>query len=133
MNISIVKKQYGLWIQNAYIDIRYYLIQVEMASLTTDLNEDNRELRRSKLETHVDILRVIADGAEKPTHIMYKANLSWVALQVYLRSLMKRGLIVTKNVNGRKKYELTDQGFRVLNYFLRIRQALDVKEILVEQ
>jgi predicted transcriptional regulator len=88
-------------------------------------------LRRSRLETYVDILRAIAEGSGKPTHIMYRANLSWVALQSYLKSLIKRNLISVKEIGGRKIYELTDEGYRVMNYFFKIKQSLDLKEISV--
>jgi hypothetical protein len=34
--------------------------------------------KRSRLEIYLDVLRIVSQGEKKPTHIMYKANLSWV-------------------------------------------------------
>jgi predicted transcriptional regulator len=57
--------------------------------------------RRSRMETFCDILRVIGAGAEKPTHIMYKANLSWTTLEDALATL------VNKEFSREKDGELT--------------------------
>jgi hypothetical protein len=46
------------------------------------------------METFCDMLAAIGKGAEKPTHIMYKANLSWNVMQAYLKVLVTQGLVV---------------------------------------
>ena len=47
--------------------------------------------RRSRMETLCDIVKAIGAGAEKPTHIMYKANLSWTVMQGYIKELETQG------------------------------------------
>ena len=49
--------------------------------------------RRSQMEIYMDILRAVAEGRRRPTHIMYRANLSWARLRRYLNFLVKQGLL----------------------------------------
>jgi len=83
--------------------------------------------RRSRMETYCDILRAIGSGAEKPTHIMYKANLSWTVMQGYIRALESQGLIVSGNEEGKRQYHLSDKGFQLLNQFISIREDLNLQ------
>jgi predicted transcriptional regulator len=98
-------------------------------SNTTANNNNNVLNRRSRLETNADILRAIAEGAEKPTHIMYKANLSWSVMQGYIKALEEQSLIVSRETDGRRHYELTEKGLRVLNAFLAVRRELDLQNL----
>lgn len=78
------------------------------------------------METFCDILRAIGAGAEKPTHIMYKANLSWTVMQVYIKSLEVQGLVVSNSDQGKRLYHLSDKGFQLLSQFLTIREDLNL-------
>ena len=49
--------------------------------------------RRSKLEILIDVLNAIKNGTEKPTRIMYKANLSWRLLNSTLSTLESQDLV----------------------------------------
>ncbi|SRR5579863_764380 len=80
--------------------------------------------RRSRLETYGDILYAVSVGASKPTHIMYKANLSWVVMKEYLKSLERFGFITSEENNGNRIYQLSDAGFRVLKQFLEVKDEL---------
>lgn len=82
--------------------------------------------RRSRLETYGDILYAVSIGASKPTHIMYKANLSWVVMKEYLKSLEQYGLITSTENNGNRVYQLSDGGFRVLKQFLEVKDELNL-------
>jgi predicted transcriptional regulator len=82
--------------------------------------------RRSRMETFCDILRAIGAGAQKPTHVMYKANLSWSVLQDYMRALEMQNLVEITNDMGKKTYRLTQKGFQLLNQFLSIREDLNL-------
>ena len=82
--------------------------------------------RRSRMETYCDILKAIAAGAEKPTHVMYKANLSWTVMQSYLKSLEGRGLVMSQETEGKKTYRLSDRGFQLLKQFMSIRDDLSL-------
>ena len=83
--------------------------------------------RRSKMETFGDILKTIAAGTEKPTHIMYKANLSWKILQQYLKALEAQGLVIPSNEDGRRVYRLSEKGFKLLSQFNSVREDLLLK------
>jgi predicted transcriptional regulator len=84
----------------------------------------NQLVRRSRLETYGDILYAVSIGATKPTHIMYKANLSWVVMKEYLKSLEQFGLITSTESNGNRIYHLSDAGFKVLKQFLEVKDEL---------
>jgi predicted transcriptional regulator len=71
--------------------------------MTTTRNVQSRVKRRSQMETFCDVVRVIGAGTRKPTHIMLKANLSWPALQEYLRKLYAQGLVEFQEINEGKK------------------------------
>jgi predicted transcriptional regulator len=78
--------------------------------------------RRSKMEMYLDILRAIGSGAEKPTHVMYKANLSWVVMRGFLENLKAQGLVEENLVEGRSTLRLTNRGYELLNQFLVVRE-----------
>ena len=61
--------------------------------------------KRDRLEIIKDILRAINDKGQsvKPTHIMYRANLSHQMLNLYTNDLLKRKLIAEKFNKKNKK------------------------------
>lgn len=81
------------------------------------------------------MLRVIKGGVQKPTRIMYGANLSWKPLQQVLRSLLDQGLIMEIDVSDggdkrtSKHYEITQKGENVLRYFDRARRLIELEEV----
>lgn len=84
-------------------------------------------VRRSKLETCIDIMEIISKGVGKPTRIMYKANLSWNPMQKYLSFLIDQELIACKSKGERARYEITDKGLRTLSYFRRVKETLPLE------
>jgi len=80
--------------------------------------------KRSRLQIYLDVLRVINNGVQKPTHIMYKCNLSWVPLKEVLESLMAQGLLVKGETKQRKIYEITEKGKDVLRYFDKAKELI---------
>ena len=78
------------------------------------------------METVCDILRALAAGADKPTHIMYKANLSWTVMQEYIKSLEAQGLVIANLEQGKHLYHLSEKGFQILSQFMTIREELDI-------
>ena len=78
------------------------------------------------METYYDILRVLGKGAEKPTRVMYRANLSWSSLQVHIKCLEAQGLIEISEI-GKREYHLSDKGFQILNQILSIREDLSLQ------
>jgi predicted transcriptional regulator len=82
--------------------------------------------RRSKVEVYCDVLYAIGSGAEKPTHIMYKANLSYNVLCDHIEKLARKGLVISEELNGKKRFHLSERGFKILQQFLILRQELDL-------
>ena len=85
------------------------------------------EKRRGKLEIIADILSSIQDkeGKIKPTHLLYKSNLSHAKLKEYLDILLKKGMIEEKLVEGKKMFFMKDQGHKFLSEFERIKEFSD--------
>ncbi len=84
-------------------------------------------VKRTKLEVVRDILRAINDknGRIRPTHILYKANLSHQMLDEYLTDLINRGLVVETKVGNSRTYALTDKGFEFLRKYKMISEFVD--------
>jgi len=82
------------------------------------------EKRRGKLEIIADILRSMQkkEGKIKPTHLLYKSNLSHAKLKEYLTMLLEKGMIEEKLVKGRKMYFIKEQGYKFLLEFERIKE-----------
>ena len=91
--------------------------------------------RRSKLEIYLDVLWVIKSGTNKPTRIMYGANLSWKPLQKILNSMVSQGLITEIESEDRgdkrttKVYKITQKGENVIQYFSKAKELLPLEEI----
>lgn len=87
-------------------------------------------MRRSKLEMHIDILKVLARrGPLKLTHIMYKANVNCSVLKEFLDFLTEKNLVEERTI-GKKRtvYAITDSGRRVLQYFRELKTVLPIGE-----
>ena len=80
--------------------------------------------KRSRLEIYLDVLRVIGNGTDKATRIMYSSNLSWKPLKETLNFLIERNLIEARNVRRSKRYYITAKGSRVLEYFKKLQEKL---------
>lgn len=87
-------------------------------------------VRRSKLETYIDILEVLAlRGPLKLTHVMYKANVNCSILKEYLEFLIKQGLVEEKTLGKhRVAYAITNKGLIVLKQFRELKQVLPIVE-----
>lgn len=79
-------------------------------------------VRRSRLEIYFDVLKALDRGVDKPTRIMYKANLSWSSLQDTFKTLIDGGFMAVEISKKSKRYRITDKGRRALSYHL---QSLD--------
>ena len=75
--------------------------------------------KRTRLEIFHDILEVIKqrNGKIKPTHILYKANLSHQMLEDYLTELIQKGFVIELNKKEGKFYSLTQKGFDYINQY----------------
>jgi predicted transcriptional regulator len=88
------------------------------------------KMRRSKLETYVAILSVLANkGPLKLTHIMYKANVNCSVLREQLDFLIKQNLVQERIIKKeRTVFAVTPRGITVLKYFRELTQALPIVE-----
>ena len=86
--------------------------------------------RRSRLELIFDILIAIQNrgGKIKPTHLMYKSNLSHKLLNNYLEELVTKGLVtveeetIKRKVAPLKTVVITEKGLGFLAQFRRMRE-----------
>jgi predicted transcriptional regulator len=77
------------------------------------------ERKRNRLEIIRDILKVIKDknGRVKPTHVLYKSNLSHSMMKEYLDELILKGFIVEENSTKNKTYSITKKGINYLEEY----------------
>ena len=89
--------------------------------------------RRSRLELIFDILLAIQNkgGKIKPTHLMYKSNLSHKLLNNYLEELIQKELVnveeefMKKRKATAKTVVITEKGLNFLAEFRRMREFTD--------
>ena len=85
------------------------------------------QVRRSPMEMICDILKVVSGGPTKPTHILYKANMSWKVLSSYLDFLTSSGMLDKEDQEGGKRstYRLTTKGRKVLSLYDGLKESLN--------
>ncbi|MBI2449753.1 DUF4364 family protein, partial [Candidatus Pacearchaeota archaeon] len=64
-------------------------------------------------------------GKIKPTHLLYKSNLSYKMMQEYLADLKKAGLIKEVSEGENKYFMLTDKGNTFLEEYHKIKEFTD--------
>jgi len=86
--------------------------------------------RRSKLDIVLNVLNAVKGGIDKPTRIMYFANLSWKPTQNILGSLVEQSLLTEierpGNKRSKKSYKITEKGLNVLKYFEGANDLIDI-------
>ncbi|MDP1695857.1 MAG: DUF4364 family protein [archaeon] len=77
------------------------------------------EKKRNRLEIIRDILKVIRDrnGRIKPTHILYKSNLSYQMMEDYLNELKEKEFITEIKGKKGKTYAITEKGMKYLDKY----------------
>ena len=71
------------------------------------------ERKRNRTEIIFDMLRIIQEkgGKVKPTHLMYKANLSHIQMKSYLEDMIQSNLIQrTTSEENKQTIEITKKG-----------------------
>ena len=83
--------------------------------------------KRDRLKIIYDIIKVIQrkNGFIKPTHILYKSNLSHQMLDEYLKELISKGFISENSTKSGKTYSVTQKGFDYLNQYKLIVDFID--------
>ncbi|MGD2200727.1 MAG: DUF4364 family protein [Candidatus Bathyarchaeota archaeon] len=89
--------------------------------------------RRSKLEIRLKILAAVKEGVDKPTRIMYAANMSWKPVQKVLSHLVEKGLVAeelnTESKQSKRLYSITEKGEMVLEYFEKAKEMIPLEGI----
>ncbi len=82
--------------------------------------------KRERLQVIHDILCVIRDNRNKvkPTHLLYKSNLSHQMMKDYVDELLAKEFVIQTEEDGNKFYVLTDKGFRYLNEYASVTKFL---------
>ena len=92
--------------------------------------------RRSRLEITLTILSTILDGVDKPTRIMYAANMSWKPVQRILSHLVEQGLLEkisnTESRQSRIRYQITEKGKKVIDYFENAEEIMPLEDIYAD-
>ncbi|KYK24484.1 hypothetical protein AYK26_06595 [Euryarchaeota archaeon SM23-78] len=80
--------------------------------------------KRSRLDIIYDMLQTISNkgGRIKPTHLMYKANLSHTQMKLYLDELMQKSLVEEEETSGRKMLIITQKGYSFIQQFNQMRE-----------
>ena len=83
---------------------------------------------RSRLETAYDILLYIYSEKEgaKPTHILYKANLSPKLQERYLNSMIDDGLISATNFGSQKRFSITKRGVKFIKLLMQLDEMTTI-------
>jgi predicted transcriptional regulator len=80
--------------------------------------------RREKLDIIKDILEAIRDkgGTIKPTHLLYKSNLSHDSMKRYVGDLMEKDMVAeVQEKKSTKKYAITDKGLKFLSDYQQVK------------
>ena len=89
-----------------------------------------QQIRRSKLEMYVDIMKVLANnGPLDLTQIMSKANFNYPTFKEYLGFLIKQGLAETRTIKKKSTvFAVTQRGITVLKQLRELTQGISVIE-----
>ncbi len=89
--------------------------------------------RRSKLEIRLKILAAVKQGVDKPTRIMYAANMSWKPVQLMLTHLVEQGLLLevfnTGSKQSKRRYHITEKGEKILDYFEKAKDIMPLEDV----
>jgi predicted transcriptional regulator len=80
--------------------------------------------RRSHFEIYIDILKAVSEGKHKPTHVMYRANLTWKRLKKHVNFLVAHGLLVEEKEGRTKILSITSSGKDIVWYHMKIEREL---------
>ena len=94
-----------------------------------NLSRENKPKKRSRSDVIFDILRILQEnrGKIKPTHLMYKANLSHETMGLYVQDLRKNGLVKETELESQKSkskriVELTPKGMDFYTKYSKMKE-----------
>ncbi len=95
-------------------------------------------MRKSKLESYVDILEALVNKPLTIDHIAYEINMDCTILRQHLDFLIKNGLVEERGSEKRMPYAITEKGIAVLRalnfqkYFGKISNKIRVIDEALE-
>ncbi len=83
--------------------------------------------KRERLQVIYDILKAIQerDGNIKPTHILYKSNLSHQMLDEYMNELIEGNFVVKIEKEKYKTYKITQKGIDYIDKYKLITNFIN--------
>src|SRR5262245_15408456 len=96
------------------------------------INVSERKSNRGKIEIMGDVLALATSDIRK-THIMYRANLSYEQLSLYLGELLARQLLLQGVSRDGTFYRATEKGRAFLQHYRQLSEFLQSPEILEAQ
>ena len=97
-------------------------IDIEMMTTTSE-----RKNNRGKIQIMGDVLALATSGIKK-THIMYRANLSYEQVHLYLGELIGKRLIAQDVSPDGVVYRTTEKGREFLLYYTRLVDFLEEEQ-----
>ena len=80
-------------------------------------------MKRDKLTIIYDVLIAVQKkGKIKPTHLLYKSNLSYQRMKEYLDELKMKELVHDEVEKGQKFFSLTEKGHKFLQDYTKMRE-----------
>ena len=83
-----------------------------------------RKNNRGRIQIIGDVLALATSGIKK-THIMYKANLSYEQVHLYLEELIRKALVAQDVSSDAVVYRITEKGREFLLYYTRLIEFLE--------
>src|SRR5918997_5091161 len=102
----------------------YHLSSIEQIEM---MITSERKNNRGKIQIMGDVLALGTSGIRK-THIMYKANLSYEQVHLYLGELIEKRLIEQDVSPDGVIYRTTEKGREFLLYYTRVMELLEEKQ-----
>jgi len=103
---------------------------IKTTNTATTSASSERKNNRGKIQIMGDVLALGTSGIKK-THIMYKANLSYEQVHLYLGELIAKRLIA-QDASSRSSegvvYRTTEKGREFLQYYTRLTECLEGEE-----
>lgn len=91
------------------------------------MTRSERKNNRGKIQIMADVL-ALATSAIKKTHIMYRANLSYEQVYLYLEELISKRLMVQDLSADGVVYRTTEKGREFLLHYTHLVQFLEEEE-----
>jgi len=82
------------------------------------------EGKRNRIDIIEDMLSSIIGkgGTIKPTHLMYKSNLSHKQMHLYLDELVSKELVIKVDKNNREYLSITDKGHQFMQKLREMKE-----------